>query len=183
MRAEVSVARNYAVAYLNLFGDDIPLDLFPALQDTLDFWQDHGRSLYFLTMPGVSLEKKLEILDVLLKKIGAPLSLNTLFGLLIQHKRTRLISLVLSQIVALYKQKKDLIFFTVATAHPLEKEELGSIQDFLARQTGKTILYQHRLDKNLIAGIRCQSETLLWEHSVRKQLSDLRRQLILQRAA
>ena len=177
-----SVARNYAIAFLNSFIDDISLDDFQAIRTVLRFFKKHKEILSMLHLPGLAVDTKISALHKLLEGLSAPESLKRLVTVLVEHKRIALTSDVLVRIVSLYKRRKKIASFTITSAHPLLDDELQSMQDFLAQKTGETILYDYAMDKNLIAGIRCQSETLLWEHSVRKQLHDLRRQLIVQRA-
>lgn len=182
MNPETVVSRNYAIAFLNLYGDNISLSDFVAIRKLLSFWQSNREVNAIFDMPGLSTDKKMEMVHQLLEKFSAPFFLGKLIFLLIEHKRVFLIKDVLVQLCQLYKEKKDILFFTISSAHQLLDDELGSIKQFLERKTGKSILYECAIDKNLIAGIRCQSETLVWEHSVRKQLDDLRKQLILQGA-
>ena len=42
-------------------------------------------------------------------------------------------------------------------------------------QTAATNLYAYSIDTDLIAGVRIQSDTLLWEYSIDKQLRKLAR--------
>ena len=174
------VSRNYAVAFLNAFIDEISIDDFLAIRELVVFWQDNRKALYQLSMPGLAFDKKMDAIDELLKKLSAPSSLKELFALLIRQKRELLVPDVLENVCSLYMSRKNILFFQISSAHQLSDDQVESIQQFLARKTGKTVLYTCLIDKNLIAGIRCQGETLVWEHSVRKQLDDLRRQLILQ---
>ena len=176
-----SVARNYAIAFLNSFIDDISLDDFQAIRVVVRFLKDHKKMLSTLNIPGLSVEAKVRALHQVLESLSAPESLKRLMVVLVEHKRTALIPDVVAHIVSLYKRRKKIVFFTITSSHQLLDDELQSIQDFLAQKTGETILYDYAIDKGLVAGICCQSETLLWEHSVRKQLYDLRRQLIVQR--
>ncbi|MFC1845688.1 ATP synthase F1 subunit delta [Candidatus Dependentiae bacterium] len=182
MKPETVVARNYATAFLNSYIDEISVDDFSAVRQVLTFWESNRGITSLLDMPGLSVDEKMDGVKQLLKKLSAPPSLGELIFLLIRHKRVFLIKDVLAQVCSLYKRKKDILFFTISSAHQLLDDELSSIKQFLERKTGKTILYECAIDKDLIAGIRCQSETLVWEHSVRKQLDDLRKQLILQGA-
>ena len=175
-----NVVRNYSIAFLNSCIDEISIDDFLVMRNVRTLLQENRQMLYALDFPGVTLEQKVDVLDEVLEKFALPSCLGDLFALLIKHKRTALICPVLAQVCSLYKKRKKILFFRITSAHSLQEDELETIQQFLANKTEKTVLYEWALDKNLIAGIRCQSETLVWEHSVRKQLDDLRRHLILQ---
>jgi len=182
MKRDVAVARNYALAFLNTFFEDIPVEDFLKMREVLAFWKENKKVLHFLDLPGFETEKKIDALEKVLQQMSCPQPLKELIFLLVRHKRIYLIRDVLKKVCSLYMQRKNLVFFSVTSAHELLDDEVQSIQEFLERKTGKKVLYECVVDKNLIAGIRCQSETLVWEHSVKKQLDDLRRQLISREA-
>jgi ATP synthase F1 delta subunit len=174
------VARNYAIAFLNTFIDEISFEEFLAIREFQIFWEEHKKSFYCLNYPGLIYEKKRAAVEELLRACSAPAVLIEIFSLLIRHRREKLIALVLENVCSLYMEKKDIVFFHIASSHELSAEEITAVQEFLAHKTKKTILYTCLIDKDLIAGIRCQSESLVWEFSVRQQLDDVRRQFIVQ---
>lgn len=174
------VARNYAIAFLNAFIEEISFDDFLAIRRLQAFWEEHKRSFYCLNFPGLTCDRKMTAVEELLRECSAPTVLKEIFALLIRHRREKLISLVLENVCSLYMERKDILLFHITSSHELSADEVAVVQQFLAHKTKKTIVYTCSLDKDLIAGIRCQSEALVWEHSVRKQLDDVRRQFIVQ---
>jgi len=182
MKQVVSVARNYAIAFLNTFQDDMTPKDFLCIREIRDFWQDNKKIFNFLNLPGFDLLNKKEALGELLSQFKAPAFLKELIFLLVRHGRASYIPVVLAQVCDLYKERKNILFFNISSAQQLSEEELQLIERFLAYKTGKTILFDWSIDTSLIAGIRCQSDTLVWEHSISKQLDDLRKQFFLQGA-
>ena len=182
MKGTVSVSRNYAIAFLNSFENEISSEDFLKIREVRQLWQENKKVFYFLNLPGFDMEKKLGSIQEILKKMTAPDSLKELIFLLIRHGRASLIATVLDKVCSLYKERKNILFFTITSSHDISKEQLSLVQQFLAHKTGKTILYDWSIDKSLIAGMRCESETLVWEHSISRQLDDLRKQFFLQGA-
>lgn len=182
MRSDIAVSRNYAIAFLNSFQKDISVESLLKIREVSEFWRQNKKLFYFLDIPNFDNEKKIGVLKTFLDKFSAPSSLKDLIFLIVRHNRVSLIQSVLEKVCSLYMQRENILFFNIFSSHKLLDDELKSIQKFLSHKTGKTVLYDWSIDKNLIAGIRCQSETLVWEYSVSKQLNDLRRQLILQGA-
>lgn len=182
MKRSVSVARNYALAFLNSFEDEMVPEDFLKIKQVHDFWQEQEKVFRFLNIPGFDQQKKMEALDEVLSRLGAPDFLKELIFLLVRHGRASYIAVVLEQVCSLYKERKKILFFSITSAHKLSQDELKIIMKFLERKTGKTVLYDWSIDTSLIAGIRCQSDTLVWEHSISKQLDDLRKQFFLQGA-
>ena len=73
-----------------------------------------------------------------------------------------------------YSQKIEHIMITRIHMHLLlSMNDKEQIEQFLVRATGHTNIYKYKVDNALIAGVRLQSETLLWEHSIAKQLRQL----------
>jgi len=58
----------------------------------------------------------------------------------------------------------------------IDNQNLETIKKFLAHKTEKKIISDYKIDKSIVAGIRLQSSTLLWEYSVYKQCETLRKQ-------
>ncbi len=99
----------------------------------------------------------------------------TLTRTLIEHKRIWLAAAVFRRLFALYKERTGLHQFVVRSSHELTDELRIEVERFLARAAGQGSIYTYTVDNRLIAGIRMQSDTLLWENSVRKQLNTVRR--------
>jgi F0F1-type ATP synthase delta subunit len=78
----------------------------------------------------------------------------------------------------LYLERQHIVSFTITSSHLLPESAVLSIQRFLARNTGKTIIYTCIVDPTLIAGVRLVNTTLFWEHSVAKQLRDAQNILV-----
>jgi len=180
MKKGFIVVHNYATAFLNFFIDDISIDDFFAFRRLLEFLRDNKKALHFLEIPTFLAEEKEKALKKFLDDVHVSGHLDELFLLLIRHKRSALIRDVLAQVCFLYKKKKNILFFTITSAHQLHEDELEIIKIFLAHKTGKTVLYEYKQDKRLIAGIRCSSEALVWEYSIKKRLNDLRKKLNVQ---
>ncbi len=65
----------------------------------------------------------------------------------------------------------------MSSRSPLDEKSMHGIKIFLQNKTGATVLARFCTDSNLIAGIRMQSDELQWEHSIAKQLKQIRARL------
>ena len=175
---QYTVARKYAQAFLNVFADTISQDDFEHIEAAALFFKKQPSLLFFLKWPALGVAVKVEALNKVLQKFGLPDSFNKLVDLLAQDKRTFLIAEVLSQISKQYKKSHKLGVFNISSAHQLNEQELTTIKEFLAKLTGLDIIYNYTIDKKLIAGIRLQSDTYLWEYSIANQLNQLKLSLI-----
>jgi len=170
------IARKYANAFLNLYVDEISEENFNAIKKLEIFFENHKKAIYFLSLPNINDKEKEKLLSELFEKFGINTLLKPLIKLLFNHKRIFLIHQVLRDIRLLYKERKNIMRFTITSSHQLDNHDLETIKKFLVYKTGKKIISDYKIDKSIVAGIRLQSSTLLWEYSVYKQCETLRKQ-------
>ena len=148
MNNEQIVARKYAKAFLNLYIKEISLEHYNAIKNIENFFRNHKTVLFFLSIPTISATEKEKNLYELLKKFDLTL-LKPLIKLLVTQKRIFLIDDVLTQILLLYKEIKNIMLFNIMSPHQLDKSDIKAIEEFLAEKTGKIITSEHRLDKKI----------------------------------
>jgi ATP synthase F1 delta subunit len=178
MKTEEIVAKKYAAAFLMVFGQELRVDCIAKITNAAEFLTENRRILFFLRLSAIENEIKKRDLDHMCERFDLPKSIRIVIHLLVDHKRGFLLLLVLNAICFLYKERLNIEAFTFTSAPALEEEECRILQEFIARQTGRDIIYTYKVDKTLIAGIRLQSDTHLWEHSIAQQMHRMRLLLI-----
>jgi len=178
INAETHIARKYAQAFLNVSGDCISLDDYKRLYKVQEFFQQHHTQLFFLSLPMISRDDKVAYLKRVFDCFGVSVDMTQLVTLLVYHKRAHSMGMIVRFICRLYKKEHNIARFQIQASHALRKDELEVIIDFLARTTRKTIVYDYMINKKLIAGIRLQSDTAMWEHSIARQLERVQLPLI-----
>ena len=176
--AEAIVARKYAKAYMRVFGPELSLPGYQALDQLYSFMGQNRRIPFFLTLASIDASIKMRELQKLFEKFEAPSSLNRLVKVLLDDDRGGLLVQIIKQIILLYEQQRGLGAFMVASSCELDGKEVAAIQQFLERTTDLDILCNYKIDKTLIAGLRLQSDTHFWEYSVRKHLQRMQLPLI-----
>lgn len=171
---ETFVARKYARAYLNVFGNDFTIEQFQAFEALGTFLSQHQRVLFFLQLRHIDDQKKQVILQDIVTKLKIPASFMHLVNLLLKDKRASLLEEVVNQVANLYKELNHVIPIAITTSHELNETSCAIIRNFIAQKTSCIVLAHKTVDPTLIAGLRIQSDTLLWEYSVRKQLQQIR---------
>ncbi len=172
-KAREVLARKYAQAFLNCFIDEIDQTYFAALCDLERYFRSNKKVLYFLSLSNIDQATKETLMHTLFEQFGIAHSGDRLVHTLLISKRGQLLHAVLKHIIVLYKRRKQIMSFLITTSHQLNAQQIAQIQRFLARVTGCDILYEYTVDKGLIAGIRLQSDVLLWEYSIDKQLKSM----------
>jgi F-type H+-transporting ATPase subunit delta len=173
----VTVARRYAQAYLDLSMGSLTLDHIERMQHLEDFLRTHTSVLFLCSMPIMKKKAQHDALAALLGKYDLAV-VQPIFILLLTHKRLFLVPELLRQMRRIYYSKRSMQLFTFISSSPLTLEQNSLLQNFLARLTGSTIIYTNKVDKKLRAGVRLVSETLLWEHSISRQIRSLELPLI-----
>lgn len=173
MNAELTLAKRYATAYVNLFEDQLDLKVCGRLEAAYDFFKNYPVALLVLKLSTVSPQDKKACIKALIKLFKLPASLERMIDLLLAQNRAQLFPLVLTRIVSLYKERHSITHYQVISSHELSPEALETVLAYLKQVTDRHILYTVRVDKRLIAGLRLLSDTTLWEYSINKQLAQL----------
>lgn len=173
MERRLLLARKYARAVLNVFGGQISPDDITRVRDIVSFLSTRRKALFFLKLSRIESNVKVAAVEHLFEGVSDTRPFVALMRLLLDDKRGDLIYQVLCAIVELYQEIHKIMPFTVTSSHNLSNDEQDTVKQFLARQTRNDIIYTYRQDASLIAGLRLQSKTLLWERSIQKKLRSL----------
>jgi len=163
------VAKKYAQAFINVFLDTLSLQDYDNIQQASK--NINKQILFFLRLPALDYTVRKDALIMLSKRFNLPPPVQKLLLLLLKDNRAFLVCEVLHYVCLLYRQYKHITEFAIMSSHPLTVDDRGIIKHFLAQMTGQDIMYTYKIDKKLIAGIRLQSDTLLWEYSIRQRLA------------
>jgi len=167
------VSKKYATAFLNILGLRlVPID-FEHADAAMRYLFNNQHALGLLKIPGIDTASKQKVLYKFAEKFKLSEPFKQLIDLLLEHKRAFLLPNVLEMVGFINQQRRGIDHFEISSSHPLEKSHIVALEQFLIKKTGQAVHSTYTLDKTLIAGIRLQSSTLLWEYSVRKQLKML----------
>ena len=173
MEHQVRLSKKYAQAVFNVFDASLSREDIAQIQRIVLFLEAHKKALFFLKLSHIDQGIKLRALEELFTDISNKKPFLMLIRLLLDDNRGHLIYQILRELVVLYQSAHNIMSFSFTSSHELSPGELDKIEQFLARQTGGDIIYTYSRDASLIAGLRLQSKTVLWEHSIRKQLREL----------
>lgn len=169
----MNIADKYAVAYLNTIGSSLSLEDIRNLMKAAYFLQTHRRALFLLQVPVIAQEIKHEGLLELCERFSLAQSVKRLVVTLLKAKRAHLIAKIFDAIVYHYNQSHAIHVFTVTSSSDLHSTYKKQIEAFIDQRVAGTKEYRYTVDASLIAGVRVESDTLLWEFSIDKQLRDL----------
>jgi len=176
--ARVTIAKRYARAYLDIFGDAITVSALTPLCEAAAFFYRHKTRLALQLAPYLDDSYVIQRITHLCVSSGMPASCEHIIRLLVHERRLELLADVLVQICFQYRVRHHIMSCSITSSHALTEHELASIRRFLECKTGYSIMDVYAVDADLIAGLRLQSDTIMWEYSLHKQLAEASRQLI-----
>lgn len=164
----------YAQALLNTLKKTLSYDNARSCLSLAQTLKKDTQILFFLPLGIIDIATKKKVLTKLIAQHNALQELQNLFLLMIQHQRAKLIPHVLIYLFKNYLKMNNIEPMTISSSHKLTDNELQIVLKKLEQLTQKNILptAQH-IDKNLIAGIRAQSNETLWEKSIAQQIRAL----------
>lgn len=169
------LAKKYAKAFVNLYGDKLSVELIERLQIVSDYLHKQREALFYVQLSVLDGDVTKRNFEELLKQFSIDSLFSPLIDLLLIDKRLFLIPLVMKYVCVLYLEKNNIMHVTVESPIALHTDDLTALKAFLSRETGKTILFSVKKNKKLIAGIKVYSDTIGFEHSIRKHLQALSR--------
>lgn len=175
--SQSELAKKYATAYLNVHGKEYTFKDIRALWRAAQFLAEHHTLLFYLSLSIVDVEDKERFIDLLIKKFNLFSSLKDLFLLMVKNKCIFLASSVLRDMYGLYKTRNNICDLRIISSVELTQEDIDSLVNFFKEKASCTVMARASVDPSLIAGVRLQTDIFLWEHSIAKQLRELKQDL------
>lgn len=174
------LAKKYACAFLNIFSDQLQIDDAEQCDAAAKFLQQHHDFFSLVQAPFISKSKQVETLKKLFDRYKLPAVFQKLSNLLLTTNRIFLLIDVLQAVAHEYRKRNNYELFAIESSHELSAQDRAVLVEYLTLATRKKIIPEYILNKDLIAGVRLQSATLLWEHSIEQQLHIIKRAFIRQ---
>ena len=172
------IAKKYAHAYLHVVDEKHTLQDYAGMWRAAQFLSEHHSLLFYLSLPMVLEDDKKRFIDIFFQKFHLFDSLKQLFYLLLKNKHIFLAVDILRDIYSLYKVKHNISDLQLISSSDLSEEKIEEIKNFFIQLSGQQVVVHYSLNHALIAGIRLQTSTLLWEYSIAQQLRKFKQELI-----
>ena len=169
-RKELLLVNRYAQAFFNHYRTDCDTHCFTLLPKAIVYFEHHKKLLFLLNLSLVTIAEKEHTIHQWCASQGLASSYEKLFMLLMQHQRIILIPHILKQIIFLCNKSYHSELFHIKSTVTLTDDQKKNLESFVEKQVGASSKYEYTLDASLIAGIRIESDTLLWENSVKNRL-------------
>ena len=177
--ADSDIATSYATALLEAL--KTPDDLQRAgkdLESVAAVLAEVPETSRFLDNPGQPMARRLEFLDGLLDRLNAHDATRRFFHLVLEKGRVR----ELPEIIARFQQMRDeqlnLATAEVTTAVPLEAKTRAEWERKLEKMTGRQVRVTYKTDSGLLGGALTRVGSVVYDGSLRTQLSRFRERLV-----
>ncbi|RTL07175.1 hypothetical protein EKK58_03290 [Candidatus Dependentiae bacterium] len=170
----------YAQAFFNTFSDTISMEHYYAIEKAYGALVKNARLINLLQVSFLNHhELKKKCLSQIIEQFNLPKSIFTLGLLLISNERIHLLPFILKKIALLCEKKNNRMTMEIRCSHPICDEKRNMITEMLYNITRSNIKPIFSIDRRLIAGIRAQSNTFLWESSIKKTLKAIKAQVMV----
>lgn len=172
MRPE-AVARRYALALLETVPGEAATHVDARLAEAADTLMAPPVGPWFLH-PGVAPSDKVQAMSRVFHD-DPPVA--HLVGVLIRHRRERLVALVARQFHAARLERDGRMAAAVRTAVGLDPDWRGRVADSLSRYAGRTVEADFQVAPELLGGIEVRMGDRLWDGTIAGRLRRLAREL------
>lgn len=176
-RVKSILARRYAQAFLGVFSEQITVSNLDNFKQASIFLKQRPHGMFLMELSLVPEKVKNKLLDDLCRQFTLPEGCKKLCLLLIKHQRITLLSDIFSDIIFFKEQDLHITHFNVTSSLQLSDEQRKQVVHFLDKRVHGSIDCTYQVDTSLIAGIRLQSASFLWEKSIKKRLRALQESL------
>ena len=165
------VAQKYAKAYVNVYMAKMVYEDIDKIKKLISYLKQYNDAFIYIKLPFIDNNVKKDVFYKLLSEFGLVEQLKKLVDLLIEHNRTQFLYYVLNYIINFYKDKLNILDFTIVSSHELDDNKIDQIIKFLEISTNKKIVYELKIDKSLISGLKIYNDNYSLDLSIRKQLN------------
>lgn len=172
------LSRRYAKAFFNVYEEQIDFDDFYALERAEKFFVERKEINFFMKISSLSSKAKQDALVSISQQIGLKSIFLKLLFLLIEKKRSSFFPEIFKQLRLELKRRKSITEWMITSSIVLSDLQKDTLEVFLKKTVGMHTVCTYKQNQALIAGVRIQSDTLLWEDSLQQRLQRITRFLV-----
>ena len=171
-------SERYAKSLLSISIDENLVDEVKLDIDLIIKYFDESRDILNLySSPIIPINNKVKITEKIFDGKLNKHTLNLLYNL-IYRKRDNLIITILEKFKELYNIHMNIEESVISTTFELDNESLDVVKGFANRVTGKKIILQNTIDKNVLGGFNLKIGDKMIDCTVSSKINELRKKLI-----
>ena len=171
-------SERYAKSLLSISIDENLVDEVKLDIDLIIKYFDESRDILNLySSPIIPINNKIKITEKIFDGKLNKHTLNLLYNL-IYRKRDNLIITILEKFKELYNIHMNIEESVISTTFELDNESLDVVKGFAKKVTGKKIILQNTIDKNVLGGFNLKIGDKMIDCTVSSKINELRKKLI-----
>ena len=124
----------------------------------------------FIKDPTQSINTQNNVIILLADKLGFSKNLKNFFLLLIKKRRIFFIKKISKNFLKLCSQKRGEVKASLISSKELSKTELDEISKDLSTSMGSSLIFDYKVDKELIGGLKLQLGSFMIDTSIKNKL-------------
>ncbi len=177
------LAKKYAVAFLNATQALFDKQWIESVVVLDRFFKTHKALYLLLGSPTIASDIKIGVLEKMFDRLSINNSIRMLVHVLFEHRRLHILRQVICHVIDEQRIQNNIVLFSVSSSRPLTPYEQKLVIGFLEQKTHAQVAADFVLEQELIAGIRAQSDTFLWEQSIACYLQHVEQAVLRQVAS
>jgi len=175
---EETVARNYAEALFALAEKHEGIEIFgDGIEGVARLIDENPDFRVFLATPRISAAQKKELIRKVFGDVLPKMLLNFLL-ITVDKRRQRLLRGIAKEYHALVDEHMGRVHVEVSVARSITDETLERLGGQLSELLGKTAVPHVRVKPELLGGVVVRAEDTIYDGSLRRRLSGMRRRLM-----
>lgn len=176
MRLEARVARRYAKALVEVLPDEKVEKVLGELRTLVGFLDE--KALKYLKSPIVPVEKKRNLLNLVLEKVQISDELSRVLQLMAEKDRLGLLKEFYSEFENLANEKLGIVKAEIISATELDDETLKKIEKKIEELFGRKPEVSVKVDSSLIGGFIVKVSDKVIDASIKTQLENLKKLMV-----
>ena len=122
-------------------------------------------------------DKMKSIFGAICDKAGVDAITKSFLEVIVENKRGSIIPQISNKLEGLILADSNTIKATVISSKKLDDAALNKVKDSIAKQTGKKVLAENRVDNSIIGGLKVKIGSTLFDDSISTKLERLKQSL------
>ena len=124
----------------------------------------------FIQNPTQSINTQINFINLITEKLGFSKNLKNFFLLLIEKRRIFFVKKISESFLKLCSKKRGEVKASLISSKELSSDELNEISKDLSQSMGSKIIFDYKVDKELIGGFKLQVGSFMVDSSIKNRL-------------
>lgn len=168
------IARTYAKAIIKSAPDDSTLKEWRRqLVEVSDVISSSAQLEELLIKPVLPVERRKELLNTILSKVGCDKVVSNLLNLMLQNYRLNHLKLLIELIDEEIDKKEGIVRGEFITAYPVERELVERAEEELSKILNKKVILNHLIRKEIIGGAIIKIGSMEIDGSILRRINSI----------